>query len=105
MPFANDQERALHFKRHGHEFQAANALEYENMADAFMTAPLAITMRECVRPNGTDRVRINIANKHFGVGVVQSEIVQTFYIVPMHKVIRRGGIVAFHNYECARTDL
>jgi hypothetical protein len=105
MPFANDEERDLHYKRHGHEFGAANALQYEGMADAFLSGPLTITMRECIRPNGTDRVRINIANKHFGVGVVHSQIVQTFFIVPLHKVIRRGNIVEFYNFECQRTDL
>jgi len=50
-------------------------------------------------------VRLNIANKHFGVAIVQSEIILTYYIAPLHKVIRRGGITAFLTYECSRTDL
>lgn len=105
MPFANADERAMHFQRHGREFGAGTELEYEQMADAFMISPLTLTMRECIRPNRTDRVRINIANNHFGVGVVASAVIRTFYVVPLHKVIRRGGIVALFNYECARTDI
>jgi hypothetical protein len=79
MPFANVLERDIHFKKYGHEFGATDELQYEEMADNFMVAPLTLTMRECTRPNGTDRVRLNIANKHFGVGVVASPIVRTFY--------------------------
>jgi len=105
MPFSNPDERAIHFKRHGHEFAASSEIEYEQMADAFMTAPLVLTMRECSRLNGADRIRINIANSHFGVAVIASAVIRTFYVVPIHKVIRRGGIVGFFNYECARTDI
>jgi len=105
MPFANAEERSTHFARHGHEFGASDEVQYEGMADAFMVAPMTITTRECVRPNQTHRVRLNIANKHFGVAIVQSEIILTYYIAPLHKVIRRGGIAAFLTYECARTDL
>jgi len=105
MPFANAFERDIHFKKHGSDFGAATEIQYEQMADAFMTAPLTLTMRQCVRPNGTDRVRINIANKHFGVGAVASAIIQTYYIVPFHRYVRRNGIVGFFNYECARTDI
>ena len=105
MPFANAQELAMHFERHGHEFGATTEVQYEMMADAFMVAPMTITTRECVRPNGTHRVRLNVANKHFGVAVVAAGIILTFYIVPLHKIIRRGGIANFFVYECARTDI
>jgi hypothetical protein len=105
MPFANAEQRTLHFERHGHEFQAANELQYEALADAFMSAPMSISMRECVRPNATHRVRLNIANDHFGVAVVAADTIKTFYIVPLHKIIRRNGKMGFFNYECARTDL
>jgi len=105
MPFTNAQELAMHFERHGREFGATTQVQYEVMADAFMAAPITITTRECVRPNGTHRVRLNIMNKHFGVAVVASQIILTFYIVPLHKVIRRGGIANFFTQECARTDL
>jgi hypothetical protein len=105
MPFANNLERDLHFERHGPALGAKSAIEYEVMADTFMTRPLTLTMRECIRPNQTDRVRINVANHHFGVGVVASAVIQTYYIAPLHRVIRRGGIAQFFDYECKRTDL
>jgi len=105
MPFANAVERALHFKRHGHEFQAADEIQYEAMADAFMGGPMSISTRECTRQNGTDRLRFNVANDNFGVAVVAAVIVKTFYIVPPHQIIRRNGKVGFFNYECARTSL
>jgi hypothetical protein len=105
MPFANAFERSIHFKRHGSEFGAATELQYEQMADAFMATPMTLTMRECIRPNGTDRVRINIVNKHFGVGVVASAIIQTYYVAPFHRYVRRKGIAEFFTYECSRTDL
>jgi hypothetical protein len=105
MPFASAFERAIHFKKHGHEFGAATELQYEQMADTFMVAPMALTVRECVRPNGTDRLRINIANHHFGVAVVATTIILTYYIVPLHQITRRDGIVGFFEYECARTDV
>lgn len=85
MPFASALERAIHFKKHGSEFAATTELQYERMADAFMAAPMTLSMRECIRPNGTDRLRINVANNHFGVGIVASPMVRTFYIVPVHR--------------------
>jgi hypothetical protein len=105
MPFASPDERAIHFQKHGHEFGAANEVEYEQMADAFMVRAMNITMRECTRPNNTDRVRLDISNDHFGVAIVQSTTVKTFYIVPFFKIHRRGGKLPFFAYECARTDL
>ncbi len=104
MPFANADERAMHFERHGHEFGAVDEVQYERMADAFMVGPMTITTRECVRPNRTHRVRLNYVNKHFGVAVVNGEIVLTYYIVPLHKIIRRGGIAAVFAYECGRNE-
>lgn len=106
MPFASPDERAIHFARHGHEFGAANEVEYEQMADGFMSQPLTIGMRECTRPNGRDRIRIFLVNAHFGVAVVASTVVRTFYVVPTHQIIRRGGTtLSFFTYECARTDI
>lgn len=105
MPFANPFQRAIHFQKHGHEFAASSAIEYEQMADAFMTSPLLLTMRECIRPGGSDRVRINIANKHFGVAIVSSSVIKTFYIIPVHQILRRGDVTSFFSYECARINV
>jgi hypothetical protein len=55
MPFADANQRAIYFLKHGREFGAADELQYEQMADGFLGGPMTIAMRECVRPNGTDR--------------------------------------------------
>jgi hypothetical protein len=106
MPFADADRRAIHFAKYGHQFGAADELQYEQMADSFLAGDMAISMRECVRPNGTDRLRVNIANNHFGAARVGCDIIKTYYIVQPHQIIRRTGTVAkFFTYECARTNL
>jgi hypothetical protein len=40
MPFLNKWERDIHFAKHGHEFGAADAADYERMADVFMSGGL-----------------------------------------------------------------
>lgn len=105
MPFANAQERALHFQKHGREFRAADEIQYEQMADAFMGGPMTLTTRQCIRPDQIDRLRFNIANDHFGAAIVQSTTLKTFYIVPFVRIHRRGGKVQFFAYECGRTNL
>jgi pyocin large subunit-like protein len=54
MPFANELERAIHFAKHGHEFGASTEIDHERMADAFLSHPMTMTMRECIRPNRLD---------------------------------------------------
>lgn len=105
MPFANAEERALHFARHGSALGAATELDYETMAETFMTSPMTITTRECFRQNGIDRLRINVANRHFAVAVVVSDTIRTYYVVPSHKIFRRGGVAQFFSHECARIDV
>jgi hypothetical protein len=90
MPFANAEERSLHFKKHGHEFGATDEVEYEGMADAFMGGPMSITTRECVRPSGNHRVRVNIVHKHFGVAVVNRGIVLP---ITLFRYTRLFGVV------------
>lgn len=46
MPFADANQRAIHFARHGHEFGAADELQYEQMGDGFLAGPITISMRE-----------------------------------------------------------
>ena len=105
MPFANAEERDLHFKKHGHKFNAPNAIAYEQMADAFMFGPRTLTTREDFRANLIDRLRYNFANRHFGVASIAPEFVRTFYPVPLHTVNHHGGSAAYFAYECARTDI
>jgi hypothetical protein len=104
MPFANAHERSIHFAKHGHEFGASTELDYERMADAFMNRPMTMTMRECIRPNGTRRLRVGLANDHFGAAVVASNTLITYYVLPFHRKHRCGGIVPFFAHECSRND-
>ena len=107
MPFSSVEERAIHFKKHGSGVGAVTELQYEQMADAFMTSALTLVMRECTRPNGTDRVRMNIANRHLGVAIVISGVLKTYYVVALHSIRGHGNgsVTAYFNYECTRTDL
>jgi hypothetical protein len=105
MPFANIDERDIHFKKYGYQFGASTAIEYEQMADVFMVKPLNITLREGVRPNGRDRIRFDFSNDHFGVGIVATTTVRTYHIIPYFKIHRRGGKQQFFEYERGRTDL
>jgi filamentous hemagglutinin len=50
MPFANSQERADHFHKHGADFGAKNAKDYEAKADAFLLGRKAGEVRTYFRP-------------------------------------------------------
>ena len=107
MPFSTAEERAIHFQKHGGGVGAATELAYEAMADAFMAGAMTLVMRECIRPNGTDRVRMNIANRHLAVAIVVSGVLKTYYVVALHSINGHGhgSVTAYFNYECTRTDL
>jgi len=106
MPFATEYEREIHFSKHGHNFGAANAIDYENMADAFMFRPMTIGMRECIQPAGINRLRYGIVNRHLGVALVAPpEFVKTFYQVPVHTIAHHGGHAPFFGHQCARMDV
>jgi hypothetical protein len=105
MPFATADERDIHFKKYGYQFGAATAVQYEELADGFMAKPVNITLRECIRPNGRDRIRFDISNDHFGVGIVATTTVRTYHIIPFFRIHRHGGRQKYFQYECARTEL
>src|SRR6267142_5375187 len=88
MPFATADERDMHFKKYGYQFGAATAVEYEEMAEGFMAKPVNITLWECIRPNGMDRIRFDISNDHFGVGIVATATVRTYHIVQFFRIHR-----------------
>lgn len=105
MPFLSQFQRDIHFQKHGREFNAADAVEYERMADEFMFGAMTLVMRECVRANGNERLRFSVAHHHFGAANLAPEFIKTFYRVPMHTVNRHGGSASYFNYECGRMDL
>jgi hypothetical protein len=104
MPFANLFERDLHFTKHGHKFGASDASEYERMADAFMYGPLDDDSRECVRPDGVDRVRFGFVTHYEGITclIPAPEVLRTFYPVKITTISRHGGEAAYFAFECGR---
>jgi RHS repeat-associated protein len=66
-----------HFERHGGDFGARTAAEYEQMADRFLTDPRPEGVLERVRPNG-DVVRFDPSTDTFGV-VSRDGTIRTFY--------------------------
>ena len=105
MPFATPFERDIHFTKHGRKFGAVNAVQYEDMADAFMFGAMTLSMREGIRPNLIDRIRFNLANRHFGVACRAPEFVKTFYPVPIHTLQHYGGGAAYFSFERDKTDV
>lgn len=104
VPFASVAERDIHFRKHGHEFGAANAAEYEQLADGFMCGALPLNVSECIRPNGTRRNRMHLINVHFGVAIVNQDVVVTFYIPSASTVKRHGGVKKLAADYCAKPD-
>jgi len=102
VPFKNPTERAIHFAKHGHQFQVADEFIYEQLADAFMFGGMNANMEQCFRPSGNDRLRLNFLLVHFGVASVMPEFVKTFYPVQQKTITWHGGNAGFFTYECGR---
>lgn len=105
MPFRNQLERDLHFARHGTDFGAADATDYERLADSFMFGVMANDVQECVRPSGIDRVRFGFNAYIQGVACTQPIYIRTLYVVRGRTVRRRGGNQSYFAYECGRINL
>lgn len=105
MPFANPLEKATHFMRHGAKFGCATEDEYEQMAEQFLFGPMDTLTKECVRPEGRDRLRFRPIARDFGVACVRPVFIRTFYKVEILKIQRHGGPDAFFADECARINL
>jgi len=107
MPFANLLERDIHFTKHGHKFGAKDAMEYEELADAFMYGPLDVDTRECTRPTAIDRVRFGFVTHFLGVSclIPAPEVIRTFYKVERTIIAWRGGERAYFSFECGRVNL
>lgn len=104
VPFHSAYQRAIHFVRHGHEFGAANEFDYEQMADAFMAAPIHRDLHEGLRTRRSgdvDRIRCHSVTRHFGV-VYNVVTLRTYYIVGISKIRKHGGAAGFVVAECAK---
>ena len=104
VPFANTFERDLHFAKHGHKFGAADALQYERMADVFMFGGIGVETHECIRPRNTDRVRFDFGTHYEGVACIVPEFVRTFYPVRAATIARHGDEAGYFAYECGRVS-
>ena len=79
MPFLDAARRALHFKKHGHDFGPCDELQYEAKAEAFFALPVGYPVHEFVRQDGSrDRVRFNEATDEFGLISADGMIVTYF---------------------------
>ena len=105
MPFLNPTELSIHFVKHGHKFGATDEREYEQLAEQFMFGPMNADTRQCIRPNGVDRLRLEEAVRHFGVACIQPEFIRTFYPIAQHKIDSRGGTAGYLAYQCGRVTL
>jgi hypothetical protein len=100
VPFANVNSRDKHFLKHGHKLGAASALDYEAMADAFMQGPMNASTHECIQASSRDRLRLDFHTARFGVGIVQSFYIRTFFPVEAFNLAYRGGPGGYFHHKC-----
>jgi pyocin large subunit-like protein len=80
VPFRNVHELRRHFIRHGEDFDAQSAEEYGSMAEAFMTGPIRIGVKHCVRKSDEAIIRFDPQNFEFGV-MSKTGVIWTYMIV------------------------
>lgn len=81
MPFKHRYSRDNHFERHGDEFSAKTADEYEKMAEKFMYGPLPPGVKECKRTDGVI-VRFDPATAAFGTMSKDKRIYTYMLVMP-----------------------
>lgn len=79
--FGNLAKLQRHFAKHGREFGALTALEYEEMADGFLTVGRSATIYECTRTGGAF-IRFDSQTDAFGVLDTNGIILTFFKLVP-----------------------
>ena len=75
--FADTAKLLDHFARHGGDFGAASASDYEQMANDFLNDPRPTGVLDKTRANG-DTVRFNPATQEFGI-VKADGTLRTYY--------------------------
>jgi len=75
--FVNHRQRNRKFSKHGAEFGASNAEEYERFADEFLSGSMASGVQECARKQG-DKVRYDPQSEAYGV-LDSAGIIRTYY--------------------------
>jgi hypothetical protein len=87
--------------KHGSKFGAVNEFDYEQMADAFMSAAMHPNLYECVKSTGThDRIRLDGITRHYGVAYNVLTI-RTYHIRDEYSINLRGGPAGFVAFKCA----
>jgi len=94
--FADQAKLDDHFARHGRDFGAKNAREYQAQADNFLTASKPAGVLEKSRPNG-DIVRYNPGTHEFGV-VSRGGSIRTYY-KPDPAVHGKGSNLEYFNAQ------
>jgi len=102
MPFQDTLERDIHFAKHGSEFGAIDAVEYERMADTFMFSAMALEVHECIRPQGQDRIRFGFITFRLGVACVAPQFIRTFHVVGLRTVRSHRDSVGYFAWQCGR---
>jgi hypothetical protein len=97
--FESVEQLKLHFRKHGGDFGASNANEYEQMADEFLGGDKQEGVHECVRACGA-KLRYDPRNEAYGVLDAQSIIRTYFRPIPCSQV--PCSQVPFHEREAAR---
>jgi len=92
--FESAEQLRLHFRKHGGDFGASNAINYEQMADSFLGGNRQEGVHECVRLCGA-RLRYDPSSEEYGVLDAQATIRTYFKPVPCSQV-------PFHEREATR---
>ena len=64
--FKSALDLADHFLKHGSDFGAATADDYETLADQFLGGPLGSGVHECTRVRDQDSLRLSLLDEMFG---------------------------------------
>ena len=91
------KELGRQFKKHGQEFKAATAVDYQALADAFLGGPLSSPCLQCKRKDG-DVVRYNPVSNEFGI-LSQTRQIITFF-KPNHGTA--ADRLAYYNRTCQK---
>jgi hypothetical protein len=95
-------ELKLHFRKHGYKFGLTTAADYEQMADRFMFGAMNADTRECVRPAGKRRFRLDFAAAHFGVANVDPGFLLSLFPPTASMIAKHDGMLGYFTDECGR---
>lgn len=102
MPFLDQLERDTHFVKHGLEFGAIDAEDYERMADVFMFSVLEADAQQCLRAGGIDRLRFGFNTRRLGVACTNPVFIRTFHVVTMIAIASQRDSNGYFRWQCGR---